>query len=229
MKHESTGSARFQLMFGRKPKLAIDTMFQIDNNLSFQIIRRIYNQKWTQPDQLPTNIWILARGKQKRLFDRKARAAALDVGDRFGPDKLADKYEQDVYKIVLKPHTDMPVYVVESPDGRQRKLHCNQLLPVSPEGECEPYKEPVLTTGPSKEPALNTCPSDESVLSTDPIKTRLPEQRARRPVPKPRGLARKEGEDRGGRKCVKSSHSEEETVVVSRRYIERPAGKSEVE
>ena len=79
-----------------------------------------------------------ARQKQKKQFDRKAKASQIKIGDTVlvkilayaGKHKIADKFEQQAYKVVSQPHSDIPVFVVKEEDGSEKRLHRNHLLPI---------------------------------------------------------------------------------------------------
>jgi len=139
MKHETTGYSPFELMFGRKPRLAIDTMF---NNCPDDAISSDYVQemkvKMERAREIAGKNIQKAQHKQKMYYDKKATSAELQVGDKVlvrilafsGPHNISDKYEQEVYEVMEQPHQDIPVYIVRSEDGIERKLHRNHLLPV---------------------------------------------------------------------------------------------------
>ena len=140
--HESTGYAPFELMFGRKPKLSIDVLFEGDQSSerSSDYVKDL-EEKMRATREAAKQTLAKAKLKQKSMFDKKARAAELKVGDTVlvkvlayqGRHKIADKFEESVYRVVGHPNTDIPVYIVESEDGNQRKLHRNHLLPVAVE------------------------------------------------------------------------------------------------
>ncbi|KAL6461075.1 hypothetical protein MHYP_G00310410 [Metynnis hypsauchen] len=75
----------------------------------------------------------------KRRWDAKVTAAAIDVGDRVlvrnvglrRKHKIADRWEPNVYVVVKQPDENIPVYVVreENGDGKERILHRDLLLP----------------------------------------------------------------------------------------------------
>ena len=80
-------------------------------------------------------------GKQKNrdYYNRKVRGATLETGDRVlvkecafeGPHKIKDKWSEDIFIVLDKPHSEMPVYRVRPESGgRIRTLHRNLLLPV---------------------------------------------------------------------------------------------------
>ena len=81
-----------------------------------------------------------AQSRQKEGYDKRARGAILQPGDRVlvkvvafdGKHKIADRLEEDTYRIVKQPNVDIPVYVVqkENGEGRKRTLHRNLLLPI---------------------------------------------------------------------------------------------------
>ncbi len=66
--------------------------------------------------------------KQKGQFDKKAKASKISVGDKVlvkilayeGKHKIADKFEEDVYRVVEQPRHDMPVFKVRSSEGAER-------------------------------------------------------------------------------------------------------------
>ncbi|XP_030610231.1 uncharacterized protein LOC115797849 [Archocentrus centrarchus] len=76
--------------------------------------------------------------RNKARFDKQVVESTLEAGDRVlvrnvrlrGKNKLADKWESDVY-IVVRQSGDIPVYVVrpETKDGPLRTLHRDLLLP----------------------------------------------------------------------------------------------------
>ena len=72
------------------------------------------------------------------MFDRKARAAKLEVGDRVlvklpaheGKHKLSDKWTEEIYVITEQSNLNIPVYKVKREDGEgaEKTLHRNHLL-----------------------------------------------------------------------------------------------------
>jgi hypothetical protein len=79
-----------------------------------------------------------ARIKQKSNYDKKAKAANIEIGDYVlvkilafdGKHKLSDRFEEEPYKVIGQPNSDVPVFKVRSKDGKERVLHRNNLLPI---------------------------------------------------------------------------------------------------
>jgi len=144
-------------------------------------------------------------------YDKKATSAELQVEDKVlvrilafsGPHKISDKYEQEVYEVMEQPHQDIPVYIVRSEDGIERKLHRNHLLPVgSSNGQKITEQENPVHQRPVPQPRrLPQKVSDEKV-----------EQKLEN------GTVEEDIQS-------ESSDSEDEGDVIYRKVIERPAGR----
>ncbi|VDI12112.1 Hypothetical predicted protein, partial [Mytilus galloprovincialis] len=90
--------------------------------------------------ELATKHSRIGKDRQKYNYNKKARSAILQTGDRVlvkilafdGKHKLADKWEEDPYQIVNQPNKEIPVYEVkkENGTGRKKTLHRNLLLPI---------------------------------------------------------------------------------------------------
>nr|KAG5712759.1 hypothetical protein BaRGS_029814 [Batillaria attramentaria] len=156
-RHESTGFSPYELMFGREPRLPVDTVFglgQTEEGVPLtKYVQQLKNRLETAYE-LALRAADRARQKQKRTYDQKVRGAEIRVGDRVlvkkfafdGKHKLADKWEEEVYEVLEKPNQEIPVYVVRPGDGtgRKRTLHRNLLLPTGLRLEgAEPVQEPV--------------------------------------------------------------------------------------
>jgi len=140
-KHESTGYSPFELMFGRKPKLPIDSVFHLDSDIKESItsdyVQELQQRLETSHD-IANKALKKARQKQKQQFDKKAKATLIEVGDTVlakilayeGRHKIADRFEQKPYTVVSQPHADIPVYIIKNADGAERRLHRNHLLPI---------------------------------------------------------------------------------------------------
>ncbi|XP_077864572.1 uncharacterized protein LOC144350093 [Saccoglossus kowalevskii] len=72
----------------------------------------------------------------KQRYDRRVRDAVLSIGDRVlvknvnlrGKTKIADRWEQEPYRVLSIPNPDLPVYVVKQEhSGKERTLHRNLL------------------------------------------------------------------------------------------------------
>ena len=144
-RHESTGQSPFFLMFGRHPRLPVDLAFGLEtepnNTRSLLQYTKSIQERLRQAYDLATLSATKSRTRQKQQYDRRARAAVLDIGDRVlvkivafdGRHKLSDKWENDPYVVLNQPNASIPVYVVgrEKGEGRTRTLHRNLLLPIS--------------------------------------------------------------------------------------------------
>ena len=151
MKHESTGFAPFFLMFGRQPRLPVDVTLGLQDEAPPQ--RGPYIQtlqdRLQQAYQIAQDRADKARDRQKQQYDVRVRDAVLHVGDRVlvrtvglkGKQKLADKWEDEIYVVRTQPNADIPVFVVQREDGsgKRRTLHRNLLLPI---GNLPPLVEP---------------------------------------------------------------------------------------
>ena len=93
----------------------------------------------------------LAHGRSKERYDRKVRGNKLEVGDRVlvrktkfeeGRHKLANKWEDKVF-VVEEKLDNIPVYKLRPEDGRGkcRRLHRNNILPISSKGTRPPTDE----------------------------------------------------------------------------------------
>ena len=75
-----------------------------------------------------------AQERQKSGYHKKVRGAILQPGDRVlvkivafdGKHKIADKWEEEPYRIVSQPNRDIPVYVVQRENGEGRREHCTE-------------------------------------------------------------------------------------------------------
>ena len=161
-------------MFGRQARLPVDTLFldgeEAENKNYSQYIKNLRSRI-----QKAHDIAAVSSGNsqvsQKKQYDRKARAAVLDVGDRVlvkvlsfeGRHKLADKWEEGVYLVVDKPNEDIAVYEVQLADksGPIRKLHGNHLLPVN---HLPSIESQLPVAAPRKLTPVKTPPTQHQVL-----------------------------------------------------------------
>ncbi|VDI15681.1 Hypothetical predicted protein [Mytilus galloprovincialis] len=100
-------------------------------------------------DTATRNIFA-AQKRQKTHYDQKVKGAVLKPGDRVlvktlafdGKHKLADRWEDDPYRIISQPNYGIPVYVVqkENKEGRKRTLHRNLFLPIGDLPNCKRYR-----------------------------------------------------------------------------------------
>ncbi|KAL2089169.1 hypothetical protein ACEWY4_016068 [Coilia grayii] len=142
-RNESTGYAPYFLLFGRNPRLPIDSMFGIphsEGSVSHEEYARKWKLRMEEAYQL-ANKAAQASGKRgKELYDRKIQGAELHPGNRVlirnltergGPGKFRSFWEEKVHVVVKRKHPESPVYEVKPEDGqgRTRVLHRNLLLP----------------------------------------------------------------------------------------------------
>ena len=141
-KHSSTDISPYFLMFGRHPRLPIDSLFdtgmdKAKSPTQYAIeLRNGLKEAFASAEKASRE----ARQQSKTYYDKKVRGVAPQVGDLVlvkklhfeGKHKLEDKFEPDVYSIIRKDNPDLPVYTVRKEDGkgRERTLHRNHLLPV---------------------------------------------------------------------------------------------------
>ena len=129
---------------------------------------------------------------RKKWYDVKVQGASLQPGDQVlvrkiglkGKQKLADRWEEDVFVVTSQPNTSVPVFKVHQlhGQGRSRTLHHNMLLPVnsvpsmpSAERQSTPptprvthsktrAKEQAQLVKDSRLSAVGRCSSEESLL-----------------------------------------------------------------
>lgn len=137
--HETTKFSPYELLFGRKPKLPIDVMFQSvatkDISKSTEEYLEDLQERMEQAHQIVQKHTEKAKARQKQYYDKKTKPVKITVGDEVlvkrlafdGKHKLQDKFEEEVYLVEEQPREDLPVFRVKSPSGRERTLHRNKL------------------------------------------------------------------------------------------------------
>jgi transposase InsO family protein len=184
-RHQSTGYSPFQLMFGRQPRLPIDTAFGLHNNSDtenytqyMESLRNRLESAYSLAAESAREAQVI----QKSNYDLKARAAILDIGDRVlikalafeGKHKLADRWEEEPYVVIEHPNTEIPVYILkpENGVGRKRTLHRKHLLPIGsiPIEIQEPQKpEPTFRrTRRTRHHESSSSSSDEDLSTSEP-------------------------------------------------------------
>ena len=147
-RHDSTGQAPFFLMFGRHPRLPVDvamgvvpqtTQSDVRNKGPKYIVQ--LRERLEEAYKLASKASTKSAQRYKAKYDQKIRGSGLSVGDRVlvkkvafqGKHKLANRWEDDIYRVKVHPNTEIPVFVVKKEDdsGATRTLHRNMLLPIN--------------------------------------------------------------------------------------------------
>ena len=141
--HDSTGFPPFFPMFGRHPRLAIDTFLGIHQDTETTRSQEDYVDRLKQ--RLDAAYLVAfeesARNatRQNGYYDAKVRHFNLEVRDRVlvekkghkGKHKIEDIWVRCPYVVTGKPAPDIPVYDVVEENARnskKRTLHRNMLL-----------------------------------------------------------------------------------------------------
>ncbi|XP_053400898.1 uncharacterized protein LOC128557552 [Mercenaria mercenaria] len=139
-RHESTKFSPFQLMFGRTPKLPTDSDFETaqdatTNKTTTEYVEQL-QQRLQTSRELVNRFSNNSRQRQKKHYDKKAKASKIQVGDNVlvkilafeGRHKIADRFEEELYVVTEQPNPEIPVFEVKNRDGACRTLHRNNLL-----------------------------------------------------------------------------------------------------
>ena len=174
--NDSTGFSPFHLMFGRKPRLPIDVVFQLgskQDDLDYVTYIQQLKEHLKQAYELASQRMAALAKANKTRYDKKARGAVPVVGDRVllrnvsirGKHKLASKWQDDVFMIVGQVDPSIPVYQIqrESGSGDVKTVHRNLLLPLYL--PLDPQITPVLPI--NKDRARNEEPPTLSLQSDD--------------------------------------------------------------
>ena len=146
-KHEATGFSPFFLLFGRHPRLPIDLVMGVEA-ADRQLQSETYTEFSEKLRHRLESAYKIALENSKRagvrhkiIYDKKARNATVQVGDRVlvrlvglkGKNKLANRWEDGQYVVVEQCSPGIPVFIVEKEGKRtvRRTLHRNMLLPVN--------------------------------------------------------------------------------------------------
>lgn len=140
--HETTGYSPYKLMFGRDPKLPIDTMFGLDYEAELasytEYIRKLKDEM-EYCNRLVEKHAREAAEKNKAEYDKRLRGYPIEIGDQVlirrtgikGRHKLADRWLDQPHIVVAKPNPEIPVFRVRELDGGAEKtLHRNLILPL---------------------------------------------------------------------------------------------------
>ena len=142
-KHETTKISPHELMFGRKPKLPIDSLFDtpVQENSSKTTKEYIEDLKkrMKSAQDIANKVTEQARLKMKSQYDKKAKAVKVNIGDKVlvkilkfdGKHKIEDRYEDTIYTVIGQPNEIIPVFDVKSEDGTMKRLHRNHLFLLS--------------------------------------------------------------------------------------------------
>ena len=131
-------------MFGRHPRLAVDTFLGLTPDALSSTTKTEYVRKLKEHLDFANNKAAeeakRSAAVHKQRYDAKARHSNLKPGDLVvvknvsirGKHKIGDRWEQESYVIIDQPNNDIPVYEVRRQNTRSRKtrlLHRILLLP----------------------------------------------------------------------------------------------------
>ena len=140
MQHETTKISPHELMFGGKPRLPIDSLFETPVQKEASKTTKDYidglKKRMKETQDLVKKVSDQARTRMKEGYDKKVRSARIHIGDKVlvkilkfdGKHKIEDKYEDTIYTVTDQPIQDISVFDVQSDEGVIKRLHRNHLL-----------------------------------------------------------------------------------------------------
>ena len=123
------GFSPYYLMFGRQPHLLVDVTLGLAPRTIMEPNATKFAQKLRDRNKLAHKKTEAFQAKEaewhKRHFNKKGRAAALEVGDMVlvcvttfkGRHKMQNRWENSEYVVEKQPYPNLPVYVVCPRDG----------------------------------------------------------------------------------------------------------------
>ena len=132
-------------MFGRQPHLPVDVALglascTITEPNTTKFVQKLREQTKSAHEKAEAFQAKEAK-RHKHNYDRKSRAAALEVRDMVlvcvttfkGHHKMQDRWENREYVVEKWPYPNLPVYVVcpRDGEGHSQTLHRNYLLPIN--------------------------------------------------------------------------------------------------
>ena len=143
--NSATGFSPYYIMFGRQPHLPVDVVLVLvpctimEPNTTKFIQKLREHTKWAHKKAEAFQAKEVLRHKHN--YNKRSRAAALEVGDMVlvsvtafkGCHKMQDRWENREYEVEKWLQPNIPVYVVCSRDGEGHSwtLHRNYLLPIN--------------------------------------------------------------------------------------------------
>ena len=141
-KSEATGYSPYKLMFGREPRLPVDSELNVPVQGKGHILTADYVIKLKQQLEWARQQAELCSRRQinrhKKIKDRRVKGSTLQVGDRVlvrvtshaGKHKIQDRWNIEPYEVVGQPYKGIPVYKVQQvgDPSKFRVLHRNLLL-----------------------------------------------------------------------------------------------------
>ena len=144
--NKTTGYSPYYLMFGRSPRLPLDSVFEFEPNEgekhNLQVSYQKYVEEWEQSMNQAFEIakkHSSSSGKyNKEYYNKKARGVDINVGDRVplrnhakkgGTGKLRSYWEDTIYLVVAK-EAEIPVYTIkqEIGSGKEKRVHRNNIM-----------------------------------------------------------------------------------------------------
>ena len=194
--NSATGFCPYYLMFGQKPRLPIDLMFErhADESIKMEKFVENWQRALQETYQIARQNSTKSRESAKKRYDQRTQDLVLEEGDkvlvrnltpRDGPGKLRNHWEDKVH-IVTERKFDGPVYEVKPYDGhsRTRTLHRNLLLPsqlledIDTKDEIPSKKRVAKRARPILEDSLpESSDSEDEIESVLAFATRQPEGR----------------------------------------------------
>ena len=198
--HESTGYSPHQLMFGRRPRLAIDAVLglkhqQVGGSSPSEYMKRLESDLH-HAYKAAGNVATRQGMKAKEWYDRRVKMVKIIPGDRVlvknlgfrGKHKLADTWSENVFTVVEQPDVNIPVFRVRREDGNGdlKTLHRNHLLPMRhlPVEESSRSEAEDEVSTPDQDSAEDISSSHDSSSSsertqTSPVRAYRPPQKRR--------------------------------------------------
>ena len=142
--NKTTNFSPYFLMFGRNPRLPLDSVFDIDVINDSEVMQRShkkYVEDWkfsmSQAFDIAKKNIEKQGDRNKQYYDNRVHAVDITVGDKVllrnhkekgGTGKLKNYWEDTVYS-VLDMDSDIPVFTITPENGgKHKRVHRNNLL-----------------------------------------------------------------------------------------------------
>ena len=198
--HDTTGFSPYFLLFGREPRLPIDLLLPSPDTTGAKTFTGYIEGLRERLKHAHQVVQARLTGKgeaSQKWYAKKVRGATLQLGDQVllrqiglqGKNKLADRWQEEVYVVTSQPNASIPVFSVRRLDGhgKVKTVHRNLLLPVRSvptpvpnKPKSGPSQTPILTRSRTRlrdrnDSAPRSDSSPESVQSHDTVSTVVPQ------------------------------------------------------